>query len=412
MTQSDKKKVVILGTGFAAFSLVKKIDTERYDVTIISPRNHFLFTPLLPSTTVGTIEFRSIIEPIRTAKKGTRFYQGRAVRLDLENQIVECEGSFKQSSFEWPYDYLIIGVGAKSNSFGVPGVEDYAFFLKELKHARAIRQKIIECFERASKPMRPEEDFNWLLNFVVVGGGPTGVEFAAELSDFITQDLRHCFPDLMPHAKITLLEAQDAILTSFDKKLSEYTMRHFDRQKISVRTNSMVKQVLADGVHLTDGEFIRSELVVWSTGNGPTRFTRKLPFEKDRLSRILVDDYYKVPGHDNIFAVGDCSAREQDPLAPTAQVAQQEGTYVAKELNRMAKGHPMRPFEYRHMGMMAYIGRRRALADLKNVKGRGWVTWIFWRSAYLTKLVSWKNKLLVISDWIWAFIFGRDISRF
>jgi len=408
----EKKKLVILGTGFAAFSLVKKIRTDLYDVTVISPRNHFLFTPLLPSTTVGTIEFRSIIEPIRTAKKGMRFYQGRATHIDLENRIVHCEGAFKRSSFEWPYDYLVVGVGAKSNSFGVPGVEDYAFFLKELKHARAIRQKIIECFERASKPMRPEEDFNWLLNFVVVGGGPTGVEFAAELSDFITQDLHRWFPDLMPHAKITLLEAQDAILTSFDKKLSEYAFSHFKRQKINVQTNSMVKQVMEDGVLLTSGEFIRSELVVWSTGIGPTRFVRKLPFEKDRLSRLVVDDYFRIPGHDNIFAVGDCAVREPDPLAPTAQVAQQVGTYVAKELNRVAKGNEIRPFEYRHMGMMAYVGRRRALADMKNLKSGGWMTWIFWRSAYLTKLVSWKNKTLVFTDWMLAFVFGRDISRF
>lgn len=409
---TEKKKLVILGTGFAAFSLAKKINTSLYDVTVISPRNHFLFTPLLPSTTVGTIEFRSIIEPIRTAKKGVRFYQGRALELDLENRIVHCEGAFKKSSFDWHYDYLVIGVGAKSNSFGVPGVEDYAFFLKELKHARAIRQKIIECFERASKPMRPEEDFNWLLNFVVVGGGPTGVEFAAELSDFITQDLHRWFPELMPHAKITLLEAQDAILTAFDKRLSEYTIRHFNRQKINVQTNSMVKQVMADGVLLNSGEFIRSELVVWSTGIGPTRFVRNLPFEKDRLSRLQVDDCFRIPGHDNIFAVGDCSLRLSEPLAPTAQVAQQEGAYVAKELNRMAKGHPIRPFEYRHMGMMAYIGRRRALADLRNVKSSGLMTWVFWRSAYLTKLVSWKNKTLVFSDWILAFMFGRDISRF
>lgn len=407
-----RPKLLILGTGFASFSLVKDIDVDRYEVIIVSPRNHFLFTPLLPSTTVGTIEFRSIIEPIRTARQGIRFHQGQCVRIDRENKIAHCEGFFKNTPFEVEFDLLVIGVGMVSNTFGTPGVVEHAFFLKELADARQIRHRIIECFERAAKPNRPEADLHQLLNFVVVGGGPTGVEFAAEVHDFIVQDLARWYPDLVPYTKITLLEAKGDILTSFDASLSKYAQSHFTRAKINLRTNCMVSEVGDEYVKLKDGETIPCGLVVWSTGIAATEFTESLDLPKGPLNRFLTDHTFLVQGTDNIYAIGDCSRMVDQDLPPTAQVAQQQGKHLAKYLNKKVRGKKAKPFEYRHMGMMAYIGDRRALADLKNVKGRGFTTWLFWRSAYLTKLISMRNKVLVVEDWVRTFFFGRDISRF
>lgn len=411
----NRPRLIVLGTGFAAFSLVKEIDVDHYDVRIISPRNHFLFTPLLPSTTVGTIEFRSIIEPIRTARKGIRFYQARCLAVDLERNMVSCEGYFKQTPFEMRYDKLVIGIGALSNTFGVPGVEEHALFLKELRDARRIRQRIIECFERASKPDRPVKDFEWLLSFVVVGGGPTGIEFAAEMHDFITQDLLKWFPELQDHIQITLLEAGDEILTSFDARLSAYTISHFRRQNINVRTKSPVVSVHEDHVLLQSGEKVPFGLLVWSTGNGPRPLLENLTEQGvtlDRAKRVETDECFLVKGTRNVYAVGDCSSIAGNPLPPTAQVAQQEGKHLAKNLNRMVRDKEPVPFKYRNMGMLAYIGKRRALADLSNFKGKGFTTWLFWRSAYLTKLMSMKNKMLVVIDWLKAAVFGRDISRF
>jgi len=175
----SRPRLVVLGTGFAAFSLVKDIDAERYEVVIVSPRNHFLFTPLLPSTTVGTIEFRSIIEPIRVARKGITFHQALCESIDFDSKTLHLRGAFRNTPFDLDYDLLVIGVGANSATFNIPGVEDHALFLKELPDARAIRQKIIENFERASQPRRSVERKKQLLHFVVVGGGPSGVEFAA-----------------------------------------------------------------------------------------------------------------------------------------------------------------------------------------------------------------------------------------
>ncbi|MBI1317633.1 MAG: hypothetical protein GC168_01625 [Candidatus Hydrogenedens sp.] len=404
--------LLVLGTGFASFSLVKAIDTERFQLVVVAPRNHFLFSPLLPSTTVGTIQFQSIIEPIRTARKGLRYHQAFCVRLDTENKVAHCEGKFKRTPFEVKYDYVFIGVGAVSNTFGIPGVEQYCHFLKEIQDARNIRHEVIQCFERASKPNRPIEDFDWLLRFVIVGGGPTGVEFAAELHDFIEQDLSKWFPDLIPYVRITLLEAGESILTAFDATLGDYTRRHFSRKKIQVRTKSLVREVTHDAVVLSNGEEIGYGLVVWSTGNGPTELVDNLDLPKDRTKRLITDEYCCVKTTDNIFSVGDCAVMEHNPLAPTAQVAQQGGTYVAKQLNDLVAKKERKPFNYKHKGMLAYVGGNKALADMGSRKSKGFHTWILWRSAYLTKLISFQNKLMVMFDWLRAFIFGRDISQY
>jgi NADH:ubiquinone reductase (non-electrogenic) len=407
-----QQKIVVLGTGFAALSALRSLRMRQADVTVVSPRNHFLFTPLLPSTTVGTIEFRSIIEPIRKACPAARYVHAACASIDPEAGTVTCRDAVDGYVFGLPYDVLVIAVGAVSNTFGVPGVQEYAMFLKELPDARAIRHRVIECFERASRPGSSPEERSRLLHFVVVGGGPTGVEFAAELHDFVTEDLRRAFRDILPLVQITLLEAGAAILNAFDATLAAYTLRHFQRQRIHVRTNSPVTAVRPDAIVLADGTEIPYGLVVWSTGVGPTEFVRDLPFEKDRAGRLITDAYLRLKGFPNIYAAGDCMTIEGRPFPATAQTAQQEGAYLARSLNHLMKGKTPRPFAYRHYGMLAYVGSGRALADLAAVKGKGFSTWVFWRSAYLTKLVSLKNKVLVLFDWVKTVIFGRDISKF
>ncbi len=410
----DKPKLVILGTGFAAFSLLHHLDRRRYDVSVVSPRNHFLFSPLLPSTTVGTLEFRSIIEPIRNLQDrlDIKFYQAACTQLDTATRQVTCEGLFDHATFLLNYNTLVIAVGAANKTFGIPGVEQNTLFLKELSDARAIRQRIIECFERASTPLVSIEERQRLMHFVVVGGGPTGVEFAAELHDFIEEDLRDAFPGLYQDVRISLFEASTSILNMFDQKLSEYTLKRFARARIRVHTGSLVKEVRPTEVLLADGSIIPFGMVVWSTGIGATPLVRKLGLPMDRAQRLVTNDRFAVDGAESVYAIGDCATREGDQLPATAQVAQQEGEYLAKLLNAKARGKPGRAFTYRNLGMLAYVGKRRALADTKYVKGHGFGTWLLWRSAYITKLVSFKNKVLVIFDWLKTALFGRDISRF
>ena len=404
-------RLVVLGTGFAAFNLVKHLNND-FDVTVVSPRNHFLFTPLLPSTTVGTIEFRSIIEPIRHARKGVRFYHAHALRLDTVGRKVFCSGISDSREFAVDYDILVIAVGSVSNTFHVPGVREHALFLKELHDARELRQKIISCFEQANLPHVTAGERKRLLHFVVCGGGPTGVEFAAELNDFLVEDLQRSYAPLVAEARITLVEAMKDILSTFDEKLRRYATDLFHRQRISVLTESPVVNVDDHTIHLKDGSQLQYGLLLWSTGNGPTSFAESVELPKDRRSNIIIDAHFRVRGFDNIYAMGDCSVLAEAPLPATSQVAQQQGKYLARALILRGEGKPVKPFTYRHLGMLAYVGGNKALADFQSYKGRGWTTWVLWRSAYLSKIVSIKNKVLVLFDWMKAQIFGRDISQF
>jgi len=412
MSDHHKPKLAVLGTGFAAFSLLKALKRSAFDIAVVSPRNHFLFTPLLPSTTVGTLEFRSIIEPIRRSIPGARYVQARCNGVDTSRKEIVCSGTLDVTEFRLPYDVLVIAVGAVNNTYNIPGVKQHALFLKEILDARTIRERIIDCFERASQPFATEDRCKQLLHFVVVGGGPTGVEFAAEMHDFITEDLRKAYSSVIPHVRMTILEAGSSILSTFDGVLSEYTARLFRRQRIEVRTNSPVVRVDAEAITLKNGEIVQFGLLVWSTGIGPTDLVQSLSFPKSKTHKLLTDEWFRIRGAEGVYALGDCAARESIEFPATSQVAQQEGRYLAKALEYTVRGKTIAPFRYHHYGMLAYVGSNRALADLATVKGRGLATWMFWRSAYLTKLVSIKNKILVVFDWVKAFVFGRDISRF
>lgn len=409
-----KKRIIVLGTGFAALTFLRGLQDDAYDVVVVSPRNHFLFSPLLPSTTVGTLEFRSIIEPIRTSLKpgSITFYQAACTAIDPATRLITCEGVHDREPFLLSYHALVIAVGAVSATFNVPGVREHSLFLKEVADARAIRQRIIDCFERASTPMQTEEERRRLLHFVVVGGGPTGVEFAAELNDFLEEDLRKTYPDLAGEVRITVVDASKSLLNSFDAKLSAYTLQRFRRRRIEVRTETLVREVRARQVVLANGDVLEAGLIVWSTGIGATPLVHALPFPKDRAQRLVTDASFLVDPAARIYAIGDCATRAGDALPATAQVAQQEGDYLARHFNDLARGRTPRVFKYRNMGMLAYIGGHRALADLPQFKGKGYTTWLFWRSAYITKLVSFKNKVLVVFDWFKTLVFGRDISRF
>jgi|WetSurMetagenome_2_1015567.scaffolds.fasta_scaffold27906_3 NADH:ubiquinone reductase (non-electrogenic) len=407
----ERKRLLILGTGFGAFHVAKYVGPQ-YDVTVVSPRNHFLFTPLLPSTTVGSIEFRSIIEPIRHARKDLRFYHAVAVGVDPGARTVQCTGITDGHQFSVDYDVLVVAVGAGRNTFNVPGVAEHALFLKELTDARMLRGRIIQCFERANLPGITTDERRSLLHFVVCGGGPTGVEFAAELNDFLVEDLSRVYPRLMPETRITLVEAMKEILGTFDEKLRRYATDLFLRQNIRILLDAPVVRVDSSVVHLKNGSLLPYGLLLWTTGIGPTRFARLADLPKDNRARFLTDGFFRVQGHEDIYALGDCGNVEGANLPATAQVAQQEGKYLARALTRRARGEPVAPFRYRDLGMLAYVGGDRALADLQGFKGRGWATWIFWRSAYLTRIVSLKNKVKVLADWMTAQIFGRDISQF
>ena len=244
---TTRPRVLILGSGWGGAKLARGLDKDKYDVRLISPANHFLFTPLLPSTAVGTLEFRAIQEPIRTIPGLSEYYQAKARTLDLEKQYVSCEGIFTGRSFDVSFDYLVVACGNKTNTFNTPGVAERegeeVFFLKHLHHARQIRNRIIECIERAANPTLTDAERARLLSFVVVGAGPTSCEFTSELSDFLRDDVAKWYPEEAKQAKVTLVEAGPRILGPFDAALAEYYRGHLVARGVEMRTATSVTEV-------------------------------------------------------------------------------------------------------------------------------------------------------------------------
>ncbi|KAF4119746.1 NADH:ubiquinone reductase (non-electrogenic) [Geosmithia morbida] len=468
-----KKTLVILGTGWGSVALLKKLDTEKYNVIVVSPRNYFLFTPLLPSCTVGTVEHRSIMEPIRTILRQRRgavqYYEAEASSIDPERKVVrvsdnsEVKGTVAET--EIPYDMLVVGVGAENATFGIPGVRENSCFLKEIGDAQRIRKKFMDCVETAAFKDQTEDEIDRLMHMVVVGGGPTGVEFAGEAQDFFEEDIKKLVPEISGRFKVTLIEALPNVLPSFSKQLIEYTENTLREEKIDIKLKTMVKNVTAEAVEAEiskpDGtkERIRIPygLLVWATGNAVRPVVQdlmaRIPAQKDSRRGLAVNEYLVVQGARDIWAVGDCAVAG---YAPTAQVASQEGNFLARLFNNMArteaheariaelsaslnlqgpKGTPapeaareieslerqlskirdVKPFRYTHQGSLAYIGSDKAVADViwwnSNVATGGSMTYLFWRSAYLSMCFSTRNRILVILDWLKSKTFGRDVSR-
>lgn len=430
---SSKKTLIVLGSGWASVSLLKSIDTENYNVVVISPRNYFLFTPLLPSCTTGTIEHRSIIEPLRHIlrhkKMSVKFYEANCTKIDAKNRFItfkdesDVTGEVNETSIS--FDYLVIGTGSENSTFGVKGVVDYACFLKEIWDSQKIRTKIMDCVETATFKDQSPAEKKRLLHMVVVGGGPTGVEFAGELHDFFEQDLRKWIPEIADDFKVTLVEALPNVLQSFSKQLIDYTENVFKDEKISVHTKTMVKEVreksIVAEVGNADGTKETIEipygLLVWATGNTMRPLVRDFVkslgvYQKDARRGILVNDYLVCQGTQNIWALGDCASTK---FAPTAQVASQQGSYLAGLFNTMAKSEilqskvhsletalhsetsltaksaiedelryiskslrkvkQIKPFEYSHQGSLAYIGSDRAVADVSFFNGNFASVW-------------------------------------
>lgn len=468
----SKKTLVVLGTGWGSVSLLKNLDTENYNVIVISPRNYFLFTPLLPSCTTGQIEHRSIMEPIRSflrhKKASVKYYEAEATKIDYEKRIVYCndESEIKGSvsSTEVPFDMLVVGVGAENATFGIPGVREHGLFLKEVNDAQAIRRRIMDCCETATFKDQDPEEVKRLLSMVVVGGGPTGVEFAGELQDFFEHDLKKWMPEVTDNFHVTLVEALPNVLPMFSKQLIDYTEQTFKEETIEIRTKTMVKRVTDKFIEAEstgpDGKKILEKipfgLLVWATGNALRPIVKDLmaqiPAQKDSRRGLAVNEYLVVKGTENVWAVGDCAIAN---YAPTAQVAAQEGNFLARLFNQMAKTEEietalvqlsetqstaankekrdeafgqikdlqkrlrrvkqMGPFEYSHQGSLAYIGSEKAVADVSWLTGNfatgGTLTYFFWRSAYLSMCFSTRNRILVLMDWVKAKTFGRDVSR-
>ncbi|KAJ3079088.1 hypothetical protein HK102_004040, partial [Quaeritorhiza haematococci] len=324
---SNLPKLVILGSGWGSTSLLKDLEPGNYDTIVISPSNYFVFTPLLPEATTGTVEARSLTESIRKICKGARarYVEAEATDVRFDKKMVHVTtGDGRQ--FLVPYDKLVVAVGAKNQTLGVPGVEENTHFLKTVSDARKIRYRIMSLFEKAALPCTTDEERKQLLSFVIAGGGPTGVEFAAELYDFLSEDLMKYFPDLMPHVRVSIIQSADHILNTYSQAISEFAESRFKRQNIDVITRARVVKVEKDQLVYrkkdkkegdNDVVTLPFGLCVWSTGVGQREISKKLlqrlP-EQGNKRALEVDRGLRLKGVGDVYAMGDCSTIENPKM--------------------------------------------------------------------------------------------------
>ncbi|MED6145155.1 Internal alternative NAD(P)H-ubiquinone oxidoreductase A1, mitochondrial [Stylosanthes scabra] len=330
----EKPRVVVLGTGWAACRFLKGLDTRIYDVVCISPRNHMVFTPLLASTCVGTLEFRSVAEPVSRIQKAlskdpnSYFFLASCTGIDTNKHEVYCEavnnGGLPREPYQFKvaYDKLVIAAGAEPLTFGIQGVKEHAFFLREVNHAQDIRKRLLLNLMLSENPGISEEEKKRLLHCVVIGGGPTGVEFSGELSDFIMRDVHERYTHVKDYVRVTLIEANE-ILSSFDVSLRQYAIRHLTKSGVHLM-KGVVKEVHPKSIVLSDGSVVPYGLLVWSTGVGPSEFVKTLNLPKSPGGRIGVDEWLRVPSVEDVFALGDCAGfleQTKRPVLPAlAQV--------------------------------------------------------------------------------------------
>ncbi|KIW21205.1 hypothetical protein PV08_01785 [Exophiala spinifera] len=330
--QKEKPKLVILGTGWGSVAMLKELNPGDYHVTVVSPTNYFLFTPMLPSATVGTLEFRSLTEPVRRIVNRVRghFLRAQAVDVEFSEKLVEVKAiddRGREQSFYLPYDKLIVGVGATTNPHGVKGLENVNF-LKSIEDARLIKQKVLRNLELACLPTTTDEERRRLLSFVVSGGGPTGVEFAAELYDMLNEDLLRSFPRILRNEiSVHIIQSRGHILNTYDEALSVYAEKRFEHDQVEVLTNARVKEVEPDKIIFTqmeDGKPVTKELpmgfCLWSTGVAQTDLSKKIAaklgsFQTNKHA-LETDTHLRLLGAPlgDVYAIGDC-ATVQNNLA-------------------------------------------------------------------------------------------------
>lgn len=440
---------MVLGSGWAGYALTRTLSASKKSRVVISPRSHFVFTPLLASTAVGTLEFRAAIEPVRRLAVD-EFHQAWASSIDFANKKVHLEANTSddptvgaKTGVKWPggpkfslsYDKLVVAVGCYSQTFGIEGVVEHANFLRDAGDARDIRSRVLSVFEKADLPTTRDEEKRQMLHFAIVGGGPTGIEFAAELHDLVHEDLSKLYPGLMKFVAITIYDIAPKVLPMFDQNLASYAMDRFRRQGIQVKTEHHLERIRREEGVLKirikeEPEEVAAGLVVWSTGLMQNPLVGQLAeqdieghgkiFKDSKTGGITTDDHLRVlvkkPDGEpkvlpNVYALGDCAVIQGKPLPATAQVASQQAVWLGRRLNKndleLTEG-----FKFKNWGTMAYLGGSTAIHQSSADELKGWPAWILWRTAYLTRSMSLRNKLMIPVHWAVTWLFGRDISRF
>jgi NADH dehydrogenase len=411
MTQGAR--VVIVGGGFGGLTAAKALRRAPVQLTLVDRRNHHLFQPLLYQVAMAGLAPTEIAVPIRSLlarHKNTKVLLDEVINIDLVSKCLHfTEGP------PLPYDYLILAPGARTAYFGHDEWSHFAPGLKSIDDAVEIRRRVLLAFEAAEREPNPEVR-KALLNFIVIGGGPTGVELAGAIMELARYTLKRDFKNVKPsEACVLLVEGGPRVVPMFDPSLSEKSVEQLGELGVKVRTGAIVKDIDEQGVTLASGEVLKASTIVWAAGVACSPLIAKLGVEVDRTGRAKVNPDCSLPGHPEVFVIGDAAFMLGDdgkPLPGVSPTAMQMARHVTKLIkDEVTDRGPRTPFKYFDKGSMATIGRSRAIAQVGKIKLSGFIAWMAWLVVHLFYLIGFRNRILVMMDWGWAYVFYRRGAR-
>src|SRR5262245_14386059 len=414
-------RLVILGGGFGGLDVARVVSRSRaargyWETLLVDKENFFQFNPLLPAVAVGAVETRHIVYPLRemARHRSIRFHKNKVIRIDLEHRCVVLHNRLSQ-----PWDTLVIAVGSVAAGFGVPGAERHARPFKTLVDATTLRARVVELFEMAEQA-RSDAHRRRLLSFVMVGGGVTGVEVAAELTEMAHETLLPRYPSLSPsHVSVTLVEGGDRLVPAARPGHSRYVERFLTQRGVRLLTKALVREVEPHAVVLADGRRLEAFTIVWTAGVTPPPIVRDLPLRHHHDGRVVVDEHLRALRPDgtpleDVFVIGDSAAslRRDGKMQPQlSQTAIAMGTHVGRTLVRRAQGLPPERFSFKDAGYIISLGKHSSVLDLFGLPMSGKLAWLAWAGAYLIKLVGLRKQIEVGLDHLTHLIFEHDTSQ-
>lgn len=406
-----KKKILIIGAGFGGLQVIKSLaNKSSFEITVVDKKNHHLFQPLLYQVATAVLSPADIAIPSRsitTKYKNVKILLGDVTDVDFKNRKVKFQNNSES------YDYLILATGARTSYFGNNSWKEKTLGLKNLKDALAIRRRILLSFEQAELIGNYEKAKSFM-HYVIIGGGPTGVELAGSIAELSHNIIRKDFRNIdSGMTKVTLIEAGPRLLTAFSEKSSKFTKEKLENRGVEVLTNSPVLDITDTGVVLKD-RTIESKTVIWAAGVEGSELAKNLPINKDKVNRIIVDEYCRTSEYPEVFVIGDAanySTGLARPLPGISPVAMQQGRYVAKVIESTEKKKMISPFHYFDKGNMATIGRTDAVAEFGKIRLKGIFGWLGWLFVHLVYQVGFKNKVSTLLSWVWSYLTFRAGSR-
>ena len=403
--------VVIVGAGFGGLSVAQKLAKVPVQITLIDRHNYHLFQPLLYQVAIAGLVPSQIAYPVRTIfrrQKNLTFQMGEVTSIDFERRYIRTNGSVIA------YDYLVLSIGGQTNFFGLTAVQQNGFQLKSVEDATSTRNHLLRMFERASREADPERR-KALLTFVVVGGGPTGVETAGALAELITHVMAKDYPQMdLRESRVLLIEATGTVMPAYPNELRKATMDLLRGKNVEIMLNCRLTDYNGQTVTLADGNRIEAHTLIWTAGVRSAELTDRLGLGQASAGRVRVEPTLQLSNHPEVFVIGDAAYvedRNGQPLPMLATVAQQQAKTAARNLRNLLEGKPPRPFQYRDPGLLATIGRNAAVARIWGLSFSGFIAWVIWVGLHIFRLIGFRNRLAVLINWAWDYFFYDNQVR-